>query len=225
MKTACEHCIFKVMEGGIQTGCHFNKLDLFQKEFDGTHYTLEGYCLTCRNEYWPNAKDENTEKALLAQSPLKYELAVNVYSHTKLKRVKYIVRKIEELERQPDRIIFTKKMDNRWSANQITEEIDSYIIERGGIFNMQYGPGTPSKRLRTMFLNSSKPFYAYINNTVSTKIFVDTLNEINRNLMVKQEAPHFVATEDRQFIFVSKQHYEQYGFYNNEQSNGSNSES
>ena len=72
MKTSCEHCIFKINTGKVQTGCQLDRLVKYDAELVGSHYEFDGYCNFCRNCYSDTALSDNPIAEVKKECEVKY---------------------------------------------------------------------------------------------------------------------------------------------------------
>lgn len=73
MKTSCEHCIFKINTGKVQTGCSLDRLVKYDDaKLIDNHYEFEGYCNYCRNCYSYVAIAADPIAAVKKECELKY---------------------------------------------------------------------------------------------------------------------------------------------------------
>jgi hypothetical protein len=225
MKTLCEHCIFKKVENGVQTGCEFNKLDLFDKEFDGKFYTLNGICLTCRNCYWQHADADDKKEKLVAQSPLDYIILFDMTYKTTLSSVDKLVESIDKIAIQPKCVIFIKKVLDVSNPDIFKKKIVQKIMSLDKKYNLYLTDKSKDDRLfEAVRKHKEHGFYCLADPNISLVYLNNTIEQINSDLLFNQVAPTYLCSEDNKFKFISRNHFLKHGL-EYAQSNDNNSES
>jgi hypothetical protein len=66
IKTSCRKCVFAIFDNNIQTGCKFNRTDIFRqknklyeiKEDDNLFFIIDTMCNTCRDVKWADKYED-----------------------------------------------------------------------------------------------------------------------------------------------------------------------
>lgn len=113
MKTACEYCLFKQTDNGIQTGCAANRLSKFksagQANLVNNSYEISNFCNMCKNVYWSQYQGEKNINRLVElareEAKITYDALINI-DGTTTEKIKKTLKHIDKLQYNPPSKIF-----------------------------------------------------------------------------------------------------------------------
>lgn len=79
-KTLCEHCVFSIIDKGVQTGCKLNRVSKLPHHVENGLVVIDTYCATCRNVYWKNSQtsidDGFLEKTVMDEVQTQFSVVI-----------------------------------------------------------------------------------------------------------------------------------------------------
>ena len=208
MKTACEHCVFKTVENGKQTGCYLGKSDFFVKTEENGFFVLDGFCTTCKNvyEYGENKSQEEMKRTLLKEG-LKYAIFIDITDKTQPQHVINLMTELRSLRVKPYRIILLaneKCKHLEMYRDLIAKHDETVMINISMRYTGFYTKASEVKHLRATH-------YYFIKKVPQLGHVIPFLDKVNEDFVLRQQAPTIIKVDRNHF--VNKVLFERYKYH------------